>query len=218
MAYVTNRPQANELLSDSQEMLKDNFNALDTLYGLDHYAYSNGSAQAGQHNVIQQYQSNRTRTGVGAITANFPANVAQTQKLFSAAYTPDSTVTSADTQLFALTGNGGVSQLTGNSTADTNDGWAWIGGILVQWGWVNSVAASGSVTFKDRVVGAIPFPNTCFKVFTTITYNNTGGTGFVISIQNQAAMSPLSTGFNWTRGGNATSGTFSGFFWLAIGN
>lgn len=216
MAYLLNKPQATDLLSESQPVIRDNFNTADSVMSIDHYPFSDATANKGQHKVIQQYQSNRTRSGVGATTANFPAAAATIGKLFTAAYTPDSTVTSADTQLFFLTGNGGLSQLTGNSTAGITDGWCWSSGILIQWGRVTGLLGTtnqfGDIVVKDRVAGAIPFPNNIFNVQATLI-----STGSGITDRGTVSFRAISTNqLRWvvTQG----SGGYSGFYWYAIGN
>lgn len=49
---VRNKPEAPDLLSDSQPILKRNNNAIDTSFGLDHYAASDTGTHNGMHNVI----------------------------------------------------------------------------------------------------------------------------------------------------------------------
>lgn len=225
MAYTRNRPLATDFLSSSQPILLNNTNASDDSFGVDHYAFSDTTANKGRHKIVQQTTIagagplNRTRSGAGAVTANFPSNVSGINQVFAAQYTPDYSTATADTQFFALTGKGGLSQLTGNSSE--TDGWQWIGGVLIQWGQVITAATSGTVTFKDRGPSSqgITFPNACFVVQTTVTYSNTGATGFVFSVRNNSGSgTPSKTQFEWTRGGSAGSGSLNGFYWIAIGN
>lgn len=49
MAYLRNEPIATDDLDVSQPKLRDNTNTADNLYGLDHYAFSNLTANAGLH-------------------------------------------------------------------------------------------------------------------------------------------------------------------------
>ena len=50
---IRNKPEAPDLLSDSQPILKQNNNAIDTSFGLDHYAASSASPKNGMHNVVR---------------------------------------------------------------------------------------------------------------------------------------------------------------------
>lgn len=45
-------PQANQLLSNSQGDLLANMTALDTVYGIDHYKFSDGTTNSGFHNTV----------------------------------------------------------------------------------------------------------------------------------------------------------------------
>ncbi len=50
--YLLNEPVASDDLSISQPKLAANCNALDTVYGLDHFAFSNASLEQGLHNKV----------------------------------------------------------------------------------------------------------------------------------------------------------------------
>lgn len=52
MSYNNNIPQASDLLSDSQGDLLLNFQTLDNSFGVDHYAFSNLTADNGKHNTV----------------------------------------------------------------------------------------------------------------------------------------------------------------------
>lgn len=52
MAFLNNIPQSSDDLSDSQADLLGNFQALDSVYGTDHFAFSNATANNGYHNVV----------------------------------------------------------------------------------------------------------------------------------------------------------------------
>lgn len=220
MVYTLNRPQAVELLSDSQPIIRDNFNQANTSFGVDHYDFVDGTAQNGQHNVIQQYQSNRTRSGNTATYANQPSADANINKIFSAAYTPQTAGGTADTQLFSMTGSGVISQLTGSLTSDPTEGWCWTGGILIQWGIVSQSFSSGSttgtVTFKNRVAGAINFPTKCWIVTGNplVSFGNLPDSQGSVNIR----LSTITNGatFDWQFYTN--SNKYIGFTWIAIGN
>lgn len=52
MAFNRNIPPANQLLSDSQSLILDNFNSSDDSFNTDHYGFSNTTANNGFHNKV----------------------------------------------------------------------------------------------------------------------------------------------------------------------
>ena len=189
-------------LDEDYQNLQNNFQQLNTTYKVDHVELTDNTTSNGFHTVIHQ-QKNVTNTA--------PAPMAGINQIYVKDITPDSTGATADTQLFSITGVGGISQLTGNFAA--SEGYQWIGGMLLQWGIVNLPGSSnpnGTVTFKDRVVGAIPFPTSCFNVTLTLQANAT--TGQTNSI---AVLGSLSaTSFNWVFTGSTS---YNKFYWFAVG-
>ena len=146
--------------------------------------------------------------GSGVPAAVQTAKILNVQQIFPLLYTPDSTITSQDTQLFTMTGKGGISQLTGNLSG--TDGWVWSGGILFQWGLITAVVTNGTVTFKDRVAGAIPFPNACYSVTLTPGSSDVAG-NYSVAIDSTSI--PTNTGFKYR-----AFGLLSKIYWFAIGN
>lgn len=184
--------------------IQNNFSQLDTTYGVDHVKYSL-APNNGYHKDIHQ------------IPQAAPAPVGGINQLFAQSITPDTTGGVSDTQLFSLTGLGGLSQLTGNFS--TTEGYQWIGGVLIQWGRITQVfpasQTSGTVTFKDRAVGLIPFPTDCFVVIPLATHltadTPNGAAGVTVNSQTLTRLK-----FDWTF--NSNSDKYRGFFWVAIGN
>ncbi len=128
----------------------------------------------------------------------------------------------ADTQLFTVTGSGDIAQLTGFKTRNNNqtDGYAWIGGILFQWGTISfstsTTHKADTVIFKDRVTGAIPFPSYCFSVTATPSCAGSSYTGSRNSILIRDA---TNTQFRYVFNSSdidAANGV-NGFYWVAIG-
>ena len=193
---------------------------------VDHFGYKTNLG--GYHSVIHQPTGNgtqnMTRSGASASYTNQPATIANTNQVVAGQYTTQSTASTTDTQLFNITGNGIITQLTGSLTGASNgtDGWQWLGGILIQWGNVSfSGPASdneiGAVTFKDRVTGAIPFPNNLYSVNCTLIAKNSG----VTTASNTISISSIGrTNFSWVFNSSSSSGTttYPGFYWIAIGN
>jgi hypothetical protein len=208
--YNRDIPAAPNNPSNDQPPMKVNTNSIDNLLLIDHHSFND--TLGGYHTVVHQ---NTQGTWNPVAQTGMPATIANINQIVALSYTPDSTVTSADTQLFTKTGNGGISQLTGYSTGSSTDGWAWSNGLLYQWGRVNSTS-SGTVTFKDRVTGAIPFPRNLFNVQATGFYNSgsatpSGAAGIGIDLNGFS-----NTSFKWKFFTNSSS--YTGFFWLAIGN
>ncbi len=204
--YTLGIPATNDNPSADQPLMKINNDNIPPLIAVDHVGFNLN--QGGYHTVIHE------------ITQTIdPAAIAGINQIYSKNYTPDTAGGTADTQLFNRTGVGGISQLTGNSAQA--DGWNWVGGVLLQWGTVTSGAfaggsATGTVTFKNRVGGAIPFPTNCFVVipnpFWTTASISPNGSG-TVNI-NQTTLSK--TSFTWKF--NSNSGNYRGFYWFAVGN
>lgn len=219
MAFTRDKPAATDLLSASQDVIKQNFNTSDDVMDIDHFPFSNTGANKGFHKTINQPQQTRTRSGVGAVYAGFPASSASLNKLITASYITDATVSSTSTQLFSLSSNGEISQLTGHLTSVTTDGWQWMGGILMQWGTVSTASSSGVVTFKNRVAGAIEFPNNLFVVTLGIKSSLTGQNRPTTYVIDTSGTNTDKTKFTWNKIENPASGIqYTGFYWIAIGN
>ncbi len=100
----------------------------------------------------------------------------------------------------------------GDSYAPIQNGWTSIpGGLVVQWGRVNTTSSSGRVTY------AIPFSANVWSVNTTAKLNSTEDIP-----GSQANYAPDTnpdtftiTGFNWRLISNSSD--WRGFFWYAIG-
>jgi hypothetical protein len=227
---MTNQPYVNPLPVGTNNPSFDrpnmtiNNNSIEMVLEQDHHAFAD---QLGGYHLIVHQDPNPLGTGnisfnqvaprlpstpIPPIPTPIPIN-----QLMALLVTPNSTSTSTDTQLFNQTANGGWSQLTGALTGNSNsDGWVWAGGILLQWGVVSQSFSAGSTTgnvvFKDRVPGAVPFPNNCFVVLTTGFYSgsaNGAGTATIRFSQTSA------TGFQWTFNTNSTA--YTGFYWFAVG-
>lgn len=228
-SYNDGVPATNDNPTDDQPQMLINTQSIKSIIGEDHNTF--GINNGGYHTIIHQdnpVATPRTRSGVGAVTANFPTPISGINQVFQALYTPDSTGATEDTQLFNLTGGGGVSQLTGSFTppANASEGWQWIGGVLVQWGRVIIQTASGkdsgTVTFKDRVVGAIGFPNFCYTVLITpVSKGTLPSSQISISIRRDPTNASTTLlmdkdSFSWFSYTNSSD--YRGFLWIAIGS
>ncbi len=180
---------------------------------IDHHGYQDNLG--GYHTIIHQDTAARTidRTlppGAGGDPIGFPGAIGGINQLFAALV---NTPTGNDTQIFNKTGNGGLSQLTGDVAA--TEGYQWIGGILLQWGTILApVLIAGIITFKDPArTGCIDFPNNLFGVFFTpfvnagVPSNRTIGISTPTTDKTQFTYALSSAGPNW-----------AGVYWFAIGN
>ena len=217
--YNNNVPNPPDDPADDVGDMNQNTKSISGIIATDHIGF--GFANGGFHNLI--HQPNQTVGGQAVwdpanptiISAIQATKISGVQQTFPLLYTPNSTVTATDTQLFSMTGGGGISQLTGNLTG--SDGWCWVGGVLLQWG--SFVKSAGhwpgvisTITFKDRVTGAIPFPNACFIVLTTFM-GPTSASSAEICIDSKSA-----TNFTWEVAGNTSDPSYNGFYWVAVGN
>ena len=224
--YKTDIPLATNKPSVDQPNMKINTNSINSIIATDHLTFgtATGLLTDGYHTTIHQPnqiiggQLNwNPVVGSGVPAAVTATKIAGVQQLFPILYTPDTAGATADTQLFSLTGGGGISQLTGNLVG--NDGWAWLGGILIQWGVISMSFSSGSttgtVTFKNRVAGAIPFPNNCFVVTANplVSFMHKPASQASVNIQ-QSTLSNTSFTYQFY----TNSGDYIGFIWMAIGN
>jgi hypothetical protein len=219
MAFTRNRPTASEFLQNSQPLIKNNFNASDDTFGIDHYAFSNtavfnGKALAGTHKFVQMRD---TTGGNGTIPLGLNGNGWET--LYTSA-------TAGIGELWIVRGGNGTGiQLTGPGTPTVTPvagalpgggsysilGTTFIaGGLVLQWG--VTTAPSGTHYTTTQPFNPV-FPNNCFLVLTspniTSSSHTSNGTS---SVRSQTA-----SGFVFVLN-SSTSGNYTSFQWLAIGN
>ena len=228
-SYTNTSPNAAIAPKNDQPTMLQNAQSISSLISEDHIGFN--IPDGGFHKIVRQLASgtssqsqNLTRSGVGATYTNKPTAVSGISQFLTGLYTPDTSGGIADTQLFNLTGSNVISQLTGFSLGDNEDGWQWIGGVLLQWGRAGQGTAisgsfsggnaAGTVTFKNRVTSAIPFPNNCFIVLTVPQYTTTVPSGVGSVSIDRASLS--STSFNYKF--NSSSSQYTGFYWFSVGN
>jgi hypothetical protein len=208
LTYTTGIPATNNDPSVDQPNMQTNTDSINAWVQIDHHGF--GDTIGGYHSIIHQDTTtplartiNRT---TGAAPIGFPAAIAGINQIFAALVT---TPSGTDTQLFSLTGNNGLSQLTGNFA--TTEGYFWVSGILVQWGTVTGLAYTtpAAITFSARA-NCINFPNSCFTVVCTLI-DGTTTTDNTIYIRVKS-----NTQFTW--GKTSSSGSYTGFNWIAIGD
>lgn len=206
--YVQPMPSSgSELISVSQPSMSANSTYLAENIGKDHnFTLTSNTSLSnpdGYHKVIHQV------TQVAD-----PAAIAGVNQVYAKDFTPAYVGAPTDTQLYNITGAGGVNQLTGNNSI-ANGGWSYAGsGLIYMWGRVTLPGSSnpnGTVTFSSVSGTSIPFPNNIFSVQLTLQANSSTGQANTIAVLG----TPNVNGFNWVFTG---SSSYNRFYWFAIGN
>lgn len=203
MAYKNNIPTASDFQDESQQDLLDNFAQLDVSFGIDHYEYSDTSGATGKHKQCTYTElaaAPTTLANEGSVYTKEGTNPAETNLFFRGENSGGGG--GFEYQLThvvaAETANFGVN--TSAYQPNTNGGWTYLpGGLIMFYGTFTGTATTGTVTYP------FAFPS--------------GSAAFCIQVSVQAASSEshsitssADTGFNYRRGGAATT-----LHWLAIG-
>lgn len=213
--YQPGIPTGNLNLDVDYKNIQGNFSQANIVFGSDHVPFDDVTAQKGYHEDVH---FNPLSTVVTDAPNNYdpstqypqgiPATVAGIAQVFSAQVTDG---LGTDTGLFFLSGSGTKIALTRNLNPKINtNGHTFLpGGALLQWGRVTASSGTGTVAFDTSNV---TFSNSCFNVFTQSIYNpafvptNT----LTISIE-----SITKSAFKWRF--ITSKGSYTGFFWVAIG-
>jgi hypothetical protein len=162
MTYTPGIPNSTDLISNSQQQIKDNFGQLNTQFAIDHVAFNTGAANGdGHHKQVTFDNAPSAPTTTGTVSCVYP--VAVTSNVGG--------VSVIDQQLYfkalEYSGTGSAAQvatqLTGYFLKSAN-GYATLpGGILVKWG--SFSASSGNGTFSYPTGATIPVFTTVYQVF-----------------------------------------------------
>ena len=193
--YTTGIPNAPNNPSNDQPIMQTNANSISTWVEQDHIGFNtnNGGYHLAAH--CEDYG------GDPATLGGFGTYYAKT--------------IGSDIQAFFKSGLGVVTQLTGPTAPSvTNSGFGYVflpGGLLLQWGYVNSTSSSfHTVNFATNNNN---FPNECLGVFTQVYGSGTPATSQGnIDIR---ASTVSNSSFQWAFVSN--SAQYTGFYWLAIG-
>lgn len=203
--YTPGYPPDGSSLGQTKSTIRNNLDGTFQTLAVDHVNNNGqpGSQPAGYHTIIHQVPqaSVSTVSGYNQIFSGIPGTL-----IVNGVTTP-AIPSNGDTQLYALTGQGGLSQLTGYGA--TSNGYVWIGGLLLQWGTI-SVSSSGTYT----PVSFTPnFPHNCFNVVLTMI-NNQGSSPSANSLFVRSG-SVLKSGFSIV---NTSGSSSQSAYWMAIGN
>lgn len=186
MAYDSTIPATGHSASQDYNGIRGNFQQIQTSFSVDHEPLASGGGIDGFH---------KKSTYVGG---SDPLTVAGSGIVYTKS-------ANSDINLFYKSGGGVISQLTGGSIV-ANPGFAFIGGILMQWGFINIPNGIGAASANF----AIPFPTNVFSITVTPSTNNLNNV-FACSWTVDPTRTTLSIG----RTGLA--GTV-GHYYIAIGN
>jgi len=198
--YNLNIPASGNNPSTDQPNMSTNTNAVNTILGVDHFAFNNNSG--GTHQQVTL--TNEAAPGIPAGTSGvFYANLATSQ--------------SWPFWQNAL----GSFQMLGPQSLGTG-GYVNVGGLFIQWG-VQAGTHGGKNLFNSGDTGTISFPfafpSACFGIqanmlWNSATVSNPSQSATIAIDQNPANLTK--TSFVWRYPQN--SGVYTQFFWLAIGN
>jgi hypothetical protein len=195
-------------LGQTKATIRDNIDGTFDTLAVDHIDNNGqpGGKHAGYHTVIHSVPQTVVNTVVGysqlftGIPGSCTINGGATT-----AVPPD-----GQPQWFDLAPDGSIYQLTG--AVKSTSGYAWMGGMLVQWKFkdLGGTWPSSSQTVNFNVT----FPHACLMVLLTLVSNSSGSltNGDVFVVKN----SLTTTGFDYFN--NISSGASTqGFNWVAIG-
>jgi hypothetical protein len=207
-SYNLDIPAGTDNPSADRPFMTENTNSTAGIIAVDHFGFEVNNG--GYHTIIHQ-----------PIQSTDPANIPGPPGFGQTYVRLPRFGSGTDGQLCFRSPNGGISQLTGDNSSLT--GWQAIGGVLLQWG-INSTPTSGSFS-SGKAAGttsfSIPFPHGCFVVIPTPFWTGTrpSSTNAASATINSASISSSSPtpSFSWDFSTN-NSGSYTGFYWIAIGN
>lgn len=183
--YTSGYPPDGSSLGQTKSTIRNNLDGTFQTLNVDHVNNNGqpGSNPAGYHTIIHQVTQSAvtTVTGVNQIFSAIPNTVT-----INGSPITNPVPNTSDTQLFSLTGGGQLSQLTGS--LPSGNGYAWIGGVLLQWG------AASTSTPPTQVNFPVKFPNAAFAVVCNV-FNSGSNVRSVSEVSgvNQTGFTPIST-------------------------
>ena len=195
--------------------IQGNFQQLDTSFGVDHIPFSQ-TAQNGYHTAIHLNPVSTTATNPPNNQPVDPTSYTATPGIGQVLSAQIDDGINPDEALYFLTGGNRLLQLTRNfvPVAATN-GYTFLpGGLIMQWGLqalTNSSSQTGNVLFASSNIN---FPTNCFNISVSLI-SKVGGTSS--SDNTLAVRSGSVTKLQFTYDYNGQGGSYTGFFWTAIG-
>lgn len=202
--YTTNIPFANNPPSVDQPNMEINTNSIDGIIAVDHVGFN--SNNGGYHTDIHMIPQGIDPAQITDIGQLYTKTVTFNGKTDAALFYRSGTTLSSSNSLTQITAPKG--------TSASANGYAFLpGGIIMQWGIINSPPMpSGTTTPLAFNTSNIDFPNNCFNIQMTLINDGSTNNAQVMSIR---IGSVSASGFSW----NYTGGSaYRGFYWVAIGN
>jgi hypothetical protein len=198
MVYKINEPASTETLAESQPIIKENFNAANTTFGVDHTLLIDGTANLGKHDKVSW----------------LPHVAATAIPLAPSSMTMMARYTGSHYNLFYKENNGladGPDTMFTNSAVTTStaaNGCSFLpGGIMIQWGYKAALAGGGSTNINFAALGLADFTAAPFTILTQVRHNGYDADA-VACVTAGAA-----TGFTMKN----SSSSDRDFYWLVIG-
>jgi len=197
MAYLSDIPNATDLIDASQSQIKDNFGAIKTLIDVNHVTFD--ATGQGKHKHISM-----------PVVSAAPASAAGEGTFFTKA----GTVTPTESEPYYTKINGGTEYNMLTQFGGTTSGWARLpGGLIMKWG---TTAVSGQATVTYPTGATIPAFTTVYNAQVSVLYTAAGDGNKAISIR--AINNPLQLnvymGERYNGAGHPASGNI---YYLAIG-
>ncbi len=203
LPYTPNYPPDGFTLGQTKAIIRNNLDGTFQTLGVDHINNNGqpGNKPAGYHSIIHEVPQTNVSTvaGYNQLFCGVPGSL-----VVNGITTPN-IPPNGDTQLYSLTGMGGLSQLTGNNT---NIGYNWVGGILIQWGIIHPLVSQTTTPQSFN----INFQNNCFNVQLTLGNPSSTGNAQTASVRDGSISK---SGFSYNYSGGSAYDTI---YWFAIGN
>lgn len=208
LPYNVNIPFATNDPSVDQPDMEENTNTINTFVQQDHLGFNNqfnGNANSGGwHTNIHMIDQ-----GAGFD----PARITSVGQLFAKEVTLNGFT---DTALFYRTGTNvgfanSLTQITApKNTVTGSNGYTFLpGGMIMQWGIINSPPLNSGIT--TPLLFNIPYPTACVNVQMTLINDGSTQNAQVMSVRNTSVSA---TGFSWNYSGGSA---YRGFYWMALG-
>ena len=205
-SYQPGVPTGLVFLDQDYANIQQNFQALDTYFGVDHTPYSIDTLTdpSGYHQAIHLVPVSTTTTNA---PNNQPINGYTATPGFGQVFTAQiNDGISVDEALYYLSGGGKLVQMTRNFTPTlaTKGATMLPGGLIMNWGTATSSSSgNSSTTFAED------FPGTVYSIQCTVRENNTQTTS--VKVTTLTGTGPF-TGFSAQTSRNSIT-----YSWIAIG-
>lgn len=210
--YTPGYPPDGSSLGQTKSTIRNNLDGTFETLAVDHINNNGqpGSQPAGYHTIIHQVPQTNVSTvaGYNQVFSGVPGTL-----IVNGTTTP-AIPNNSDQQLYSLTGQGGLSQLTGDN--GSINGFQWIGRMLLQWGWKSLSGSQGELGTILFATSNFAFPNNCFNIQVSLICQ-AGGTSSSDNTLSVVNNSISKTSFQYQYNGSG-GGRYPAFFWLAIGN